>query len=327
MNWKDKLLSSGLPLEYDAAKILVQNDFCIDFDYSYTRLDNQNEKEFSVDLLASRWNPFGIPLNSDIKLNLDVLVECKYRNPSVNWLFIPEINSSGFENYSEFGWIKIFDQFSNIFYRNKWACKLHPEICLKGVEVNIKTGDCHDTGIRHGVFQLLYALPDLISENIFSCLRGKISDAKTFIICPILLTTAKLRIINDAFSIDKLQSAKDLDDISKIVPYVIFHSDTVPSFDDHCSNVFENFRFEKYLDRINHFEKLRIQNNINFPYVFSQNSSPQNLLKDLKNGINDGIFDQTFVCTIDSFQDLLDHIKSEILLLVDDYKLLNQPSK
>lgn len=322
MNWKDKLLSSGVPLEYEIGKILAEKDFCVDFDYSYIRLDDSCEKEFSVDIRASRFNPFEITDSWDTILDLDLMVECKYRNPSINWLFIPEINKDGFENFSERGVIKIFDEFSEVNSRFKCLGRLFSRTCLKGIEINQKTGDTHDTGIRHGINQLSYSLPHLIYEHINSSFHDHINDVHPFVICPILVTTAELRILKDDFSIQKLQTSENLDEISEIVSYLTFHTDTTPSFGAHCSNIFNDVPSKNNFERYNHFKELRYQkiDIKNIPRLEDRYSSPADLLRNLQNGVLNGIFSQTIICNLKSFSELLDEIKSEMKILIEGFE-------
>src|ERR1051325_785717 len=88
--WKSRLLSSSLPLEYEAAKLLVSRGFGVDSDYSYSRDDSGVVKDFSVDVHGTAYAPFSKRKNLEIQLSL--LVECKQRNPNVKWLFFPDPN-------------------------------------------------------------------------------------------------------------------------------------------------------------------------------------------------------------------------------------------
>lgn len=326
MNWKDKLLSSSVPLEYEVGKILTENDFCVDFDYTYKRFDESDEKEFSVDIRASRFNPFEITKSKSTILDLELIVECKYRNPSIDWLFIPEINKDGFENFSKKGVLKVFDEFSGINSRFKGVCDPFLETCLKGIEVNSKTGEAHDTGIRHGINQLLYSLPHLIYEHINSSLLDHINDVHPFVLCPILVTTANLRILKEDFSIEKLQSSECLNDISEIVPYLKLHSTVNPSFDVHCSNIFEGIPSKQQLERFNHFKELRNQefNINNLTELEGRNTSASELLFKLQNGNVDDLFNQSVICNLNSFPDLLNEIKNNLKILIKGFKKISK---
>jgi hypothetical protein len=88
--WKSRLASSGVPLEFEAAKILAKKRFAVSADYTYARDDAGVVKDFSVDLEASGFTPFGNP--NSITSSVSILVECKYRLPSTRWLFLPDPN-------------------------------------------------------------------------------------------------------------------------------------------------------------------------------------------------------------------------------------------
>ena len=51
--WKDCLLSSSLPFEFEIAKLLASAGFFISADYTYSRTDAGVTKDFSVDIEAS----------------------------------------------------------------------------------------------------------------------------------------------------------------------------------------------------------------------------------------------------------------------------------
>lgn len=320
--WKDKLLSSGIPLELEVGRILVEKDLCVDFDYSYKRHDEGEEKEFSVDIRASRFNPFQITNSRDTIVDIDLMVECKYRNPSINWLFIPEINTDGFENFSDKGAVKVFDEFSETNSRFKSRCDPFAEICLKGIEINLQTGDCYDNGIRHGINQLLYSLPHVMYERINASFYGHINDVNPFVISPILITTADLRILKDDFSMNNLQNSEELDDISEIVPYLKLHSETTPSFDIHCSNIFEDIPLEQNKERFNHFKNLRQREVDLFDREIVEKSytSPSKLLTQLRNGLLTGLFNQTIICNINAFPDLLKEMKVQLEILIEGFE-------
>jgi hypothetical protein len=90
-DWQDHLQSSGLPLEYEVAKILVSKGFPVIADYKYGR-DNESgqPRDFSIDILARGYPPFSDPNIFDGSLEL--LVECKHRQEGTKWVFLPDVN-------------------------------------------------------------------------------------------------------------------------------------------------------------------------------------------------------------------------------------------
>ena len=320
MKWKDRLLSSSLPLEYEVGKILTSNNFFIDYDYTYKRYDEDLEKEFSIDIKAGGYYPFEI--NSSIKITVDLLVECKYRNPNVSWLFIQDINIDEFSNFSSKGVIKVIDEFTEIFSKNSFNTFPICETCLKGMEVNIQNGEVHDQGIIHGINQLVYSIPALLNSHIRAALWNKNDEVFPYIICPILVTTAELRIINDDFSINGLEKAKSIEEISQVVPFLKVYSDVYPSFEKHCQNIFEGIPDTSQLnqlERLVNLRKIRFdeKGNIDTKRMYKQ---PLDLLDGLQNGFGMDLFRETLVCNFDHFPELLKEIKDEIANIEDGFE-------
>src|SRR5258708_7141677 len=89
-SWKDHLLKSGVPLEYEVAAILDRADMAINADFSFLRRDVVGAKEFSVDVLARYYGPS----ENDVGFELDMLVECKYRSPEKTLLLLEHPGAS-----------------------------------------------------------------------------------------------------------------------------------------------------------------------------------------------------------------------------------------
>ena len=71
-------------------------NFAVTADFAYWRRVEGGQKDFSVDVRGIR--PIGTPWvteqdnvnpGASIHGSWDVLLECKYRNPAVKWLFAP----------------------------------------------------------------------------------------------------------------------------------------------------------------------------------------------------------------------------------------------
>ncbi len=312
MKWKDKLLSSSLPLEYEVAKMLAGQGFSINFDYAYKRLDAVLEKEFSIDIQSLAWYPFRH--KAGIKMGIDILVECKYRNPNVSWLFLHDLNLKDYSNFSTYGPIKMVDEFSEVVAKKGVKKISDCQICLKGMEINTQNGEVHDTGIAHGISQLVYALPSVLYQRIFASLVDHLSEVRPFILCPILVTTAPLRIIKPEFSIAEVMNASELNDISYEVPYLSMYNSMYPSFGAHCKEIFKNIISEGKQDRFEHFKSLRKlpKDKDNLPLLSEWRSQPELLLLDLQLGHVGNIFRETLICNFNHLPSLLKHLKSSI---------------
>lgn len=86
--WKKGFLSSGLPLEFEIAKLLDKNEFTILPEYNYERIDAGQTKDFSIDLYCFKGFPSDLSGHNEV--NLDLLIECKYRTRNVTWAFLPD---------------------------------------------------------------------------------------------------------------------------------------------------------------------------------------------------------------------------------------------
>lgn len=83
-NWKDALLSSGVPLEYSVRRVLESLDIPDAREYKYLR-PNENgiETQFSIDLRATH-------INTKTNHWLELFIECKYRKDGNCWIFAPD---------------------------------------------------------------------------------------------------------------------------------------------------------------------------------------------------------------------------------------------
>ena len=165
--WKSKLLSSSVPMEYEVARVLVERGFAVDADYSYARDDAGITKGFSVDIRATGYPPFR---GNKLLTTIELLVECKHRHRSNKWLFFRDPNTEDMSPFTLGYTIRAVDRFSPAFFSPGSTVSFDEEaiFCIKGVEVDTSNGNVHDTEIKHGLAQLQYALPRLLTDSIRS---------------------------------------------------------------------------------------------------------------------------------------------------------------
>ncbi|HKU77124.1 MAG TPA: hypothetical protein VJR02_24645 [Pyrinomonadaceae bacterium] len=227
--WKDGLLSSSLPLEFEVAKLLVKLGFGVDADFSYGRYDSNILKDFSIDIHAEYY-----PAYSAI---FDLLIECKYRTPNKKWLFLPDPNKDYFTNYGLSDPVRYVDDFAIRYFGKRYSVQTPTgeplPITYKGTEINLTDGSVYDADIRHGIAQLRYGLPRLLTERIVENF-ALMEEGNPFIFCPILVTTAEIYVMNPATSLKKVLKASKIDQLAKPVPYVVLHADYGPDFEMHC---------------------------------------------------------------------------------------------
>ncbi|RKY37504.1 MAG: hypothetical protein DRP78_00960 [Candidatus Omnitrophota bacterium] len=237
--WKAKLVSSSLPLEYEILKALVLQGFAVNSDYTYQRDEQGILKDFSVDIEATAYF-----LNSNkITASLDLLIECKQRKKNTKWLFFPDPNLSDFSPITLGYTLRCIDEFSPTTLSTNVAIKFDKKFnaCIKGIEIDINDGNVYDSELRHGIYQLKYALPRLLVKlslhNIFS---NHLNDNKPFLLCPILLTNAELFVAKREINVSLVENAEQLKDIAEPVPWLMLYSDYGPDFKMHCKRIFQN---------------------------------------------------------------------------------------
>lgn len=312
-NWKRNLLSSGLPLEFDAAKVLVSKGFSIDSDYTYDRNDSEASgisKDFSVDIEASAYPPFDD--ENDIQATLRLLVECKYRYPNTTWLFFPDINRPDFSDFTAGYTLHVIDEFSpyTVDTHDCQDFESRLPVCYKGAEVRLgsKDQEVFDVEIRHAISQLRYALPQLLMHNISFQLNNHPDDNVPIIFCPILLTTADLSIVHETVTIEEVNRSENMSDISDEVPYLILTSGYGPDFENHCTKKFKKFTKLGDLDKVKKLEERRRQSSVE-TYDFLYPSKIGESLANAERFFLRMYFNQFFICNFYEFPNFVDEIK------------------
>ena len=307
VKWKSRLLSSSLPLEFEAAKILHQQGFVTTYDYLYSRNSGSEEKDFSIDLKSVKY----IDIQERL-ISINALVECKFRETSKKWVFLPEISNAEMSVFTLGCTLNTFSEFSTIQINNQplYDFESSFEFGLKGTEINLTTGETFDKDIIHGISQLKYGLPYLIRNCIMSnCYHY--NDAAPFFVFPILLTNAELYIFDETFSIDAVKNTDSLMSICKKVPYIIHYSEPGPDFIKHHKSIFESFsEIIKDNKGIDLFEKFHLQKKeLIYPSAIETIKS----LEESSPGFDsDKYYSQYFICTVDSFSDLIEAIVKNI---------------
>lgn len=186
-------------------------------EFAYLRKNEENNfSEFSVDLRASNLNK--IREDIDIWSTLELLIECKYASPDVNWIFarypkLEPLTSNCLHNYdflSSF-WIRDTRPITEI--------ESDAQYVVNGLAITDDFAD--NKRIKHGLNQLRYAVPRFL-EKIAS--EDLLSDEEHPIrlFAPILVTNAPLRLLRQNVNFEDIRKANSLDDISDI-HNVIYH--------------------------------------------------------------------------------------------------------
>jgi hypothetical protein len=159
--WKDHLLRSGVPLEYHVATVLTKEDMRVEADFSFLRRDITGAKEWSVDMAAS-W--FCQAKKADAAIQLELLVECKYRSQEKSILFLPE--PIGRDSLAVVGGtVSIYDHFTPFHIKIDPLINLEAPLrfVYKGIELH--DGGAVEEDLRHGIQQLRYAAPARLRQD------------------------------------------------------------------------------------------------------------------------------------------------------------------
>jgi hypothetical protein len=95
--------------------------------------------------------------------------------------------------------------------------------CVAGIELGTDGNGVRDK-LMHGVYQLRYAMPRLFLSGCENAIGSSWLDAPAVgMLCPILITTAELRVLKSGLSLETFQDADDLDDVSESRDAVILN--------------------------------------------------------------------------------------------------------
>ena len=310
--WKDKLLSSSFPLEYEAMKLIASEGFSVSSEYTYSRLDGDVKKDFSVDIDALDFTPFGNP--NEITSDVHFLIECKYRKSGTYWLFLPDPNEDEYSPFTLGQTIRAVDNFTKFKLGPNCVISFDDNdelpFCIKGVEIDIVNSSAHDAQIKHGLSQLQYALPAMFENLINSSSYAAPDEAIPFFICPILLTNAPLFVANNDFSMNAVKDSNCIEDIAHEVPYLVTYHDISPDFTEHCRKEFESkLKFDlKHLEEVGNYRSARGSYELELPINLIE-SLIQGRTSELK-----GHFTQFIVCNWENFPQLIQDLKDSITL-------------
>lgn len=323
--WKKGFLSSSFPLEFDVAKLLVKKGFMFEPDYCYERIEAGQTKDFSVDLYGNLLFPTSNP--NEITASLELLIECKYRTPNKTWVFLPDVNIPDLplgrgliiKAIDDFSFCRVFDGPLYRFTENL-------PLCYKGTELDLSTSNVYDSEIRHGISQLQYALPRLITENIMRQALAHPEDVFPFFVLPILVTTAELRVLQRGTTLAKVEETNILEDITEKVPYLTIFNSFGEDFAEHAKREF------KELANIGNYKNVaEIEKRLRKSEIYIKNISmsdikkllgmvhefdlPRAVGKALAKGEHDilSVFcTQFLVCSFDALAEMLNQVKQVI---------------
>jgi len=317
--WQQGLLSSGLILEHATARVLTGMGAAIVSEYTYSRRDGNETKDFSCDLLGDGY----LPMADDNQLECDLVIpiECKYRAEKKIWLFMPDLNREDF-GQGVIASVRSFPEFTPFEFPEVAIQEFMQAIPLgvKGTEVHLGSGDTFDKDIKSGVNQLRYALPSILESHIQNNANGHYENAVPFFVCPILCTNAPLYILNEDVSFDDVVKATDIGAIAEETPVVDLYSTFGADFEKHCAS--QTQRLLQLIGKTEQRSELYAK-----IHEAAPKRSPWSTIISLTHGLiteHDGLFSQFLICQFDHLPKLVKDLEAAILADLSE-KSLKKP--
>jgi len=140
------------------------------------------------------------------------MIECKYRHPTTQWVFTPEIYG-GPNELSENAFMHPFDH----SVPNKFAFggpfpRVLAPACSKGIEL-CSSGD-NNKSINQAVTQLAYAFALKIGDAIEHQVERLLVSDVIFYHVPVIVTTADLFRLHDGVTIEDIKAANAIQEVA-----------------------------------------------------------------------------------------------------------------
>jgi len=232
--WKTGFLKTGLPLEYVTSNILDKLGHSIFGEYPYVRPNEKKElTEFSVDLRSYKCVD-----NNNKLIILSMLIECKYRQPGTSWVFSPYPN-----DLMPIGLINSTQDLVPMRLGHKAIFEFEKKIgyCVSGIELS-NDGNGNTNGVKHGIFQLRFAIPHLLKKDLENCLERTYYDGNYIdLSCSILVTTAEIRVIKKDLQLTDFTNADNLDEVTEIKEAIILNETPGPQLQEFADSLANDF--------------------------------------------------------------------------------------
>lgn len=302
-DWKEVLLRSGVPLEYEVAQILAELGFEVDADFPYLRQDVGGEKEHSIDILGSHFLEVGKKKKESA--TIFALVECKYRSPEKKLLLFEAPPS-------QHGWtdargaVQAYDEFVPFMLMGGTFHDLEDgyDVVYKGVEIH--SNDAVERDFRRSVEQLRYAAPVCLRRALDMTFFGHVADNQPWFFAKIIVTNAKLMILRNGVDVAKVQAASKLEDVAEEIGAAILYSEYGPDFERHFKGVFADAK-EDFQEKAVEVERYLRDQNKGVDFL----NSPTEKMRDLcsaQRSVCRELSTQFFVCHVDFVGGLVEGI-------------------
>lgn len=311
-SWKEHLLKSGVPLEYEVARILADEGMGVEADFSFLRQDVSGKKEFSVDIASTF---YGCEDDGDIKFEFRALIECKYRSREKTILLLPDPNVD-FPPMTLGGTVGIIDHFSEFDIRSVSFVSLEEKMKYVYKVLEVYDGGAFQEDLRHGFQQLRYAVPSYLAHMIDFDMRAHPNDVSPMFFTKILVTNAKLRLMNDGVSMSDISKSSSIEEISSELDRAIFYSDYGPDYEKHFQSAFEPGNVE----RLSIAKSLRKRISSSGK-VLNDRTDPENFIRRMSRAERwecGKWSTQFFIVNIDGLRNLMSELKEHCNLAYDN---------
>jgi hypothetical protein len=173
----------------------------------------------------------------------DLMIECKYRDQSTNWVFTPE-SYGGISEINSYSFINPNDHFT----QKKKFFELDYEplapLCGKGIEINSEGQN--PKSISQAMNQLSYAMAEKILDGMEHQIERLLGSSEIiFYHIPIIVTTANLFRLNENVTIEQIKQSNDLSDVSTEAECLILKSPIGKDLEKYNIEIFYRF-IDKY---------------------------------------------------------------------------------
>ncbi len=316
--WKQGLLATGISLKFEASKAMVSEGFAVHADYRYARAEEAAEA--SVDLHGLAHTPFGG--EKDPTAQVELLVACAHRGADALWLFTPDPNDPEDSRAAPGRALRVMDKFSPFAVESDAAADFESglPVCQEGLEIDTRTGETDSSAFRGGLSRLRDALPRLFTDNVSTFFAAPQAANLPFLFCPILVTTARLMVMDRDLDVERLAAAGTVDEIAAEAPCLVMFTGYGPGFEAQCRR--EAARLQPLL----RVDKAQVIEQKQARYYNSQVNLPFTIIGGLLDGDRfymENFFTQFLVCGNAHFPILLDRIKETAAAAVENRKWID----
>lgn len=185
---------------------------------------------------------------------------------------------------------------------------------MKGVEIDLSSGNVFDSEIQHGLKQLQYGLPSLITSLIGAEIYNEPDENLPFFYCPILVTTSDIHVASKDTTLDAISTCEKLEDFTEKKPWITAYSQITPEFIRHRQNECSLLSEMAKLDFIEEMDASRKSNG----KFYSELTS--NRFKALSESLTPfpNLFSKMLVCSLDSLPKLVLEVEKTVTTACED---------